>query len=143
MNQNLQYPTPRNQENMRHLDCSRLAEVVYSADKCHVQFWDWPVDDSKKCSWTSISSIWSLGPPYPLVKWQMFISITSYGKHAETYKKPEQIFTPQKSKMKRNKIWNWNLSNYQPILYFTHQKEMLYDSENSDFQASICEHNLI
>jgi len=33
---------------MRHLACSSLAEVAYFADEWPVQFWDWPVDDSKK-----------------------------------------------------------------------------------------------
>ena len=47
MYQNLQKPIPRNQENIGQLVCSRLANVAYYTDKCPVEFWIWPVDDSK------------------------------------------------------------------------------------------------
>ena len=47
LNQNLQKPTPQNQENFGQLVCSRLANVAYYTDICPVQFCIWPVDDSK------------------------------------------------------------------------------------------------
>jgi len=47
LNQNLQKPTPRNQENSGELGCNRLAKVACYTDKCAVQFRIWPVDDSK------------------------------------------------------------------------------------------------
>jgi len=47
LNKNLQKPTPRNQENIGELGCSRPAKVACYTDKCPVQFRVWPVGDSK------------------------------------------------------------------------------------------------
>ena len=47
LNKNLQNTPPFKQENISQLACSRLAKVAYNTDNCPVEFWIWPVEDSK------------------------------------------------------------------------------------------------
>ena len=60
LNQNLQKPTPRNQENIGQLVCSRLVKIVHYTDGCPLNFEIGQLTTAKKGSWKSISSIWSL-----------------------------------------------------------------------------------
>ena len=56
--------TPKS-ENFGQLICSRLANVAYYTDKCPVQFWIWPVDNSKNKLLEVYLFKWSLHPPGP------------------------------------------------------------------------------
>ena len=40
-----QHAPPRNQENIRQFDCSRLAKVAYPTEECPIQFLIRPVDE--------------------------------------------------------------------------------------------------
>ena len=57
--QNLQKPTPQNQENFGQLVCSRLANVVYYTNAPYNSEFG-QLTTAKISSWKSIFSIWSL-----------------------------------------------------------------------------------